>query len=490
MKYYIYLLISFFVILSFNSFSQIRRFTPEPEKFLKEVQSCISEADKTKGKIFIKKFEYLWLGEFFTPDIKAYVYASANLMGDKALRVKPDYISYFNAVLYYAEAGVNSQTIEDWHYVLDKVINKLSKKRISNFLKTSEYLFKDNIIFISGTTKGSTIWRTSNLDFKITYNKIPLLHFNNTDLKCYSKNDSSIIYSTSGDFRPLTNIWIGNSGRIDWQRAKLDKSKFYAEIKDYNISLKSANLIVDSVLFYSTYFPDAPVLGKLTEKVISNLGYKKVKYPSFESYDKRLFIPNIFPGVNYDGGFSIKGRNLFGTGSIENLAKITFKYNDNDFLFAESINFIINDEGLSSSRAKIKFIVEEDSVVHPAVSLNFSNKIKTLTANRGEMGIAAAPFFNSFHKLDMYPQSMTWKLGTPIIEFHPTKGTSDNVGALFASLNFFDNKVYEKLTRETGNPLIKLKKFSKEYGDISFPDVELANFLRVSTSDLQFFYLN
>ena len=486
MKYYVYLIISFFFIFNSNIFSQVRRFTPEPEKFLKEVQSCIAEADKSKAKIFIKKFEPLWFGDFFTPDVKAYVYASANLMGDKALRVRPDYMSYFNTIFYYAEAGVDVKTIEDWHYVLDKVVNKLSKKRISNFLKTSENLFKDKSIFIAGTTKGSTVWKTSNLDFEITYEKIPVIHFKKTDLKCFSKNDSSIIYGTSGDFRPLTNIWLGNSGKIDWQRAKLDKTKFYAEIKDYNISLKSANIIVDSALFYSSYFPDAPVLGKLTEKVISNLGYKKVKYPSFESYDKRLFIPDIFPGVNYDGGFSIKGRNLFGTGSIEKLAKITFKYNDEDFFFAESINFIINDEGFSSSRAKIKFLIEDDSIVHPAVALNFSNKIKTLTANRGEMGISAAPFFNSFHMLDMYPQSMTWKLGTPIIDFHPTKGTSDNVGALFASLNFFDSKVYEKLTRETGNPLIKLKKFSKEYGDVSFPDVELANFLRVSVTDLQF----
>ena len=164
-------------------------------------------------------------------------------MGDKALRVRPDYMSYFNTIFYYAEAGVDVKTIEDWHYVLDKVVNKLSKKRISNFLKTSENLFKDKSIFIAGTTKGSTVWKTSNLDFEITYEKIPVIHFKKSDLKCFSKNDSSIIYGTSGDFRPLTNIWLGNSGKIDWQRAKLDKTKFYAEIKDYNISLKSANII-------------------------------------------------------------------------------------------------------------------------------------------------------------------------------------------------------------------------------------------------------
>tara|TARA_B100001287_G_scaffold192399_1_gene162633 strand:+ start:8208 stop:12641 length:4434 start_codon:yes stop_codon:yes gene_type:complete len=475
-----------FVVFNFIALSQVRKFTPEPEKFLKELQSCIGEADKSKAKNFVKSFEPFWLGEFFTPDLKAHVYATSNLMGEKGMRVKPDYLSYFNSLLYFSKTGLDAKTFEDWHSTLDKVINKLSKKRISSFLQTSENLFKDNSIFTSGSTKGSTTWKTSNLDFEISYEKVPIFYFKNTDLKCFSKNDSSIIYETSGSLMPLTNMWLGEKGKIDWQRARLDKEKFYAKFNSYNISLKSASLIIDSVLFYSSYFPDAPVRGKLTEKVISNLGYKKVKYPNFESYDKRLLIKNVFPNVDYDGGFSIKGRSLFGAGSIDNLAKLTIKYQDEEFLLAESINFIINDEEIFAEQAKVKILIESDSIIHPAVGLNYSDKIKTLTLNKGDKGISAAPFFNSYHKLDMYPQSMTWKIGDPIIEFHPLKGTLDEEGALFASLNFFDSKVYQKLTGENGNPLIKIKKFSKEYGSITFPSVELANYMRESIVDLQF----
>ena len=485
MRYKLCLIVNFIFFNSFI-FSQVRKFTPEPEKFLKEVQSTIGEVDKSRAKVFVNTFESYWLGDFFSPDLKAHVYATANLMGEKGLRVNPDYLSYFNALLYLSQAGLNVKTFEDWQSTLDKVLNKLSKKRISEFLKTSENLFKDNTIFMAGTTKGTTKWKTSNLDFEITYEKVPNLYFKNTNLKCYSKNDSSVIYETSGNFMPLTNLWLGEKGKIDWQRARLEKEEFYATFNSYKISLKSASFIIDSVLFYSNYFPDAPVKGKLTEKVISNLGYKKVKYPNFESYDKRLLITDVFPGVDYDGGFSIKGRSLFGAGSINNLAKLTFKYMSEDFLFAESINFIINEEEIFAEKAKVKMLIEEDSIVHPSVGLNYSDKIKTLTLNKGDKGISAAPFFNSFHRLDMYPQSMTWKIGDPIIEFHPLKGTLDEQGALFASLNFFDSKVYDQLTGERGNPLIKIKKFVKEYGSYSFPSVELANFIGIALIDLQF----
>ena len=124
--------------------------------------------------------------------------------------------------------------------------------------------------------------------------------------------------------------------KIDWQRAKLDKDKVYAEVKNYNITLKSTSFNSDSALFYSNYFAE-PVLGKLSEKVISNLGYKKVRYPSFESYDKRLLIKDVFPSVDYDGGFTIRGRNLIGSGSIDNLISKVELNNLKSALFAEPL---------------------------------------------------------------------------------------------------------------------------------------------------------
>ena len=98
-------------------------------------------------------------------------------------------------------------------------------------------------------------------------------------------------------------------------------------------------------------------MGELTEKIIAFRGYTKVNYPVFESYSKRLYIKNVNSNTNldYEGGFTIRGRNLNGSGTIDNLAKLKFSYNDKEFLVAESINFLINDEGVISNKAKIKF---------------------------------------------------------------------------------------------------------------------------------------
>ena len=72
MKFKVYLTILFFASFFSKALSQ-SSFTPEPEKFLKDVQAFIGNYDKTKAKKYIKSFEPLWLGDFFTPDNKALV---------------------------------------------------------------------------------------------------------------------------------------------------------------------------------------------------------------------------------------------------------------------------------------------------------------------------------------------------------------------------------------------------------------------------------
>ena len=56
----------------------------------------------------------------------------------------------------------------------------------------------------------------------------------------------------------------------------------------------------------------------------------------------------------------------------------------------------------------------------------------------------------------MYPQSMIWKLGDPIINFEPLPLASDN-RAQFASLNFFDQRIFDDFTGNTGNPWLRLR---------------------------------
>ena len=136
MKFKIYLTILFFASFFSKAFSQ-SSFTPEPEKFLKDVQEFIGNYDKSIAKKYVKSFEPLWLGDFFTPDKKAIVYALLNSMEEKKLNVYPDFINYFNAIYNYSNSGMSSEKFEKWNTTLDNVLKKYNNKRVQDFLKVS-----------------------------------------------------------------------------------------------------------------------------------------------------------------------------------------------------------------------------------------------------------------------------------------------------------------------------------------------------------------
>ena len=460
--------------------AQIMSFSSEPEKFLKEVQSYLGVLNKVDAKAFVKEFEPIWLGSSFSLEQRAQVYATSNKMAQKRLRAYPDFRNYLDAVMNFAISGKSEQDFNQWQQTIDKVLEGREKKRIAKYIETCSNLFSGNIVYESSSTQ----WKASSNNYSFRYTKEPIIEFGKTNLRCYSKKDSSVIYNTTGILFPFSNKWIGDGGRITWERAGLHKDTVFADIKKYYITLKSTGFICDSVLYHSRYF-NQPILGKLSEKVLSNLGMNKVKYPSFESYDKRLVIKNIFDKVDYDGGFTIRGRNLQGSGTMDNLARLIFKYKEEDFLVVESINFTINPDIISSEKSTTKFYIENDSITHPGLQFKYVDKTKKVTLIRGTSGISKSPFYNSYHKLDMFTEAIYWKLGDPILDFAPLFGSTD-VSAHFDSFDFFDKNIYDQLTGVGRNPLIQIKNFSTNYGSTVFAVSELASSMMSTKTDLEF----
>ena len=468
-----------FIFMFMKNYSQIMVFTPESEKFLKEVQSYLGVYNKADAKEFIKVFEPVWLGGTITPDQKAQIYETANIISQKKLKAYPEFKNYMLSVMNFAVNTRSNEDFTDWHETFHKVLKNRDKKKISRFIETCTNLFNDNTIYLSTSKK----WQSNNTNYQFYFEKEPYIVFDRMDLRCFSKNDSLVIKNTKGTYYPLSNKWSGEGGRLTWERAALPKDKVFAELSNYRLSMKNAGFIADSVDFHSRYF-EQPIKGKLTEKILTNQGANKVKFPKFESYDKRLVIQNVFKDVDYDGGFTIQGANLLGSGTLDNLAKLIFKYNDKEFLTAEAINFTINEEEISSNKSKIKFYLENDSITHPGLVFKYVNKSGEITLIRGDRGIAASPFYNSYHKLDMFFEALYWKVGDPEMKFAPLFGSTD-ISARFDSHDFFDRNIYDQLTGMGSNPLVQIKNFALQMGDVFFAS-DLAVHMRRSATDNQF----
>ncbi|MBL7941642.1 MAG: hypothetical protein JNM00_02695, partial [Flavobacteriales bacterium] len=199
-------------------------------------------------------------------------------------------------------------------------------------------------------------------------------------------------------------------------------------------------------------------------------------YPRFDSYYKRLQIKNIVPSVDYDGGFTMAGNRLAGSGTTEDLAILTFQRNGKPFLRAYSMEFSIEPERITSPHAQVIIYIDNDSIFHPDLNLKFEKESRKLTLLRMDEGISKAPFQNTYHNLDMYFEALYWNIDDPLVEMGAILGSTQHFAA-FESNEYFKKKRYDAMMGiDFDHPLYQIKTYAKETGRDQFYASELARF--------------
>ncbi len=469
-RYILFFLVFLFLQSFYVKAQQIKSFTEDNIVFIKEVTDFFEAVDKKSGRDYMEEYTLFWNSDRLTDDDKKFIYKVCNGMLKKRLKAFPDFQNFLSSMHNFTKSGNQSEaSYIAWKKTLEKIMNGKSTPKFQTFLAMSNNLFTDNTIFKSATTR----WRTDNNNYTFEYDTIPRVVFlSNLRLVCYSKNDSMWINETKGVFYPTLEKWVGTGGKVDWKRAGLDDNSNYAELKKYNIMFKSSQYIADSVLYYNKIYFERPLLGRLTDKVLTGVNEEGFTYPQFDSYSKRFQLKNIYEDVDYDGGFSVKGAKVIGSGDSENPAMVKFYRNKKLFMLAKSKSFIIRTDRISSDRAAIAIYYDKDSIYHPGLQMKFIFKEKELTLIRDEQGIARSPYYDSYHKVDMYFEVLLWKLDQPKIDFRTMQGSSQSE-AVFESSNYFRGIRYEKIQGlDDVHPFLKIRDYSKKMGGSKELDVE------------------
>ncbi len=226
-------------------------------------------------------------------------------------------------------------------------------------------------------------------------------------------SDSISVSNTSGTYYPTSGKFYGKGGTVSWKRTGLSDD-VYAELKKYNIDCKSGGYTSDSATFHNTKYFDKPQLGKLTDKIMSENG--EVTYPRFDTYAKRLEMKSMIKDVLYDGGFSMRGAQFVGSGDANNPARVVFKRNNQRFLEVAARNFTMTADKITADNAEIKFLMDKDSISHPSCNFKYLADQRKVSLIRTEEGIQKTPFSDTYHKLDMYFEELTWKIDSPKID--------------------------------------------------------------------------
>jgi hypothetical protein len=437
----------------------LKSFTSETQKFYEEMNSFLQDADKKLGKALVEdEFGPVWNNASnFTEAQRKQVFSIANTMLSKKLKPFPDFEALVKCLIKFPTSGQSAQSFSAWMESLDKTINGKRKSNFTEYLSDCSNLFSDNTFYKSI----STSWSSSNGNYSFSYDSIPKIVFSNTNIRCYAKQDSSVILGTSGTYYPTKGIFEGAKGKVTWERAGLDPNETFAIIQgNYKIQTKSSNFIIDSVLFYNSFFTN-PLKGKMSDKVLANVTEEKANYPQFESFDKKLKIKNVVEKVNYEGGFMMKGSKFFGFGTFEEPANLIFFKDEKPFLKASALNYIINPDKINGDKVRVVFYLNNDSIMHPSIQLKFLKKERLLTLIRTEEGTSKSPYYDTFHKLDLYFEALYWKIDDPVIEMGNLFGSTETKAA-FESTNYFKKERYQALLgMDAVHPLIRIREYAK-----------------------------
>lgn len=472
------LLFAFISLWCQVSAQKITQFTHGGEAFIEELTDMFKTAGRDEGQEFIERqFAPIWVdAPAYTAEQQEMVYNTLDQLLKNKNKVYPDIHNYLRALIAFPKAGKTDLDFLNWQDVMKRIMEDKKMKRYTpEFLESSAGLFEDKTFFRTETTR----WVSSSKGYKFVFDSIPRIEFAALSLKCYSRDDSSVVYETAGSYFPSTERWQGKKGKVTWQRAGFDPAKTYAEFGSYEIKVKGSTFKVDSVTFYNEFF-SKPLQGVLTEKILADKTVENATYPKFESYYKRLQIQNIVKGVDYDGGFTMAGTQLLGNGTIEEPALLTFHRESKKFLVASSLQFAIKPDRITSPHTDILFLIDKDSISHPDINLSFDKEKRQVVLLRSEEGISKAPFKNTYHNVDMYFEALYWNIDDPLMKMGALEGGQQRYGA-FESNTYFKKKRYESMMGISFNhPLFELKQVAEAQKSDTFRAYDVAKFHRTS----------
>ena len=476
-------------LMMWNFFSFAQRFSTDKEKFVKEFQRALLEigkgdyADLAKKKLPKSLLETnTFPAAYFTRMV-----TTLNDMDTKKLKVFPEMCFYVLDVYTFIESNQPKESFDAWHLTVDQNLEPKNLKKMEEFLTFSTDLLVDKVIGESNDYR----WLYDSGSFVFENKSKLMVNFANVTLICQPKNfkakeeeptqaNGTIqLYKTNGVYDPLTKKWEGRDGQLYWEKVGLSRKETSASVKKYSVVMKTAELKVDSVLLTTPYFT-TPILGKLTDKADYNLRKDEREFPQFISYEKRLLIKNVYPNVDYEGAFFLQGSTFIGKGSTAEPARLLISRNKQLFMKVASAQINMTPEKITCSNAPaIVYLSTGDSIKHAGLSFSYDLDKKLVELRRTSTGSGQSPFFDSYHKLDIFVQKIAWKTDENELLFTYDFGTSQEQRvANFESINFLDSRLYDRLQGiESVHPLAAISSYCSKTNEYVMSDGKMATAL-------------
>lgn len=462
-------------------------FPVEQDKFIKAFGQELNYTGEIRpdAKSIDKEFTKFWESDSLTFLQKSDFINTVNLMASKGCKGYPDFVCFADNMLLFTRKNTEKDQYEIYEKALIDLLNDGKRPKLNNI---SDYLINMNALLSKNiVSKGArTYWKAENNNFYFKYDNGIKIVFTGINLIGYQGVDSLKIYKTNGEYLPVRNSWIGKDGTVGWERVGYSMDSIQAKLSNYSIDMRNITYSADSVMFMNSMFFKQPMMGKLIDKAGNLDNPKKSEYPTFVSYNQHFELKNIVKGIDYEGGFSIKGSSFIGSGTKEELAMLKIVKADTLSFTAYSREFLIDNEMIVTNNCAIILKMNEDSIYHPHLTLRFHNKMGLLELIRTKEDMSKVHFTNSYHAITMDFTWFKWFIDKYKIEFSMIKTAGVPNEAMFESADYYRLDRYREIQkRDPQHPLAVLTGFVNSWA--GYPEFylgELASYMGYSPAQV------
>jgi len=447
MNYVRIILLSFFLVLAFSLQAQENPalFSSDTSKFIPELTdffNTVGEADSKEARMVLSTFTYHWTSNLLSNAVKKQTHSICVGMSELKLQAAPYYVTYLNIISTLIKRTAEPETFSLFHKSVNYCLKSKNASRV-----LLQYLDQTQLLLLEAAfmKTAADAWYVRNAQYKFAFDSVPYFQFNKVSLACVVRNDSACIYDTKGSFYPITQRWIGNKGKVYWERAGFAKDVVFANLSNYQIDTRFTYYSADSVMFYHGGYFKKFLPGRLEDKAVVDITADRATYPRFYIHKGNRVYINLFKDIEFFGGFNMEGSRVIGTPADDGFSIVEVKHKQKPLITFRSTEFVIRPDRLVSARASAVIYLENDSVYHPGLRLRYNLADNEMVLNRDDEGLGQSPFFNTYHRLDMSSEAIYWKLDEDKMSFEALRGIRTKSEALFESSDYFSQYRYDKL---------------------------------------------
>jgi len=473
--------------------------------FQDSVRLVLENTKSTEAMAVAVAFNTAWgnLG----PDVQMNIRKQSSLMKKKGYKVRPHLVNYYGAIASAVTIENTDQaTLSSYLMVAGKVIEKEGVNAAGLFFQSGRDFFEHHALhydkgfqlrarddeyafeYIEPLVLSDTVPIIEPEPDTTWYNKPqwqqpivqpeivgPAIRFRKISLQFITPYDSATLQNTSGIYSLRNQLFVGEGGRFDWSSAGISPDSVFYDLNKYNFkTLQPAFKAEQGSLTHRGRLARS-VPGIMEFKSVNHKTRSSATYPRFKSYESNISILGLgSEKVKYTGGFGMQGKSINSNSVMGMSATIEVDGDASKKFKAVAASFGFKDSLIVSAKAKITIYQDSDSIVHPAMAMEYELNKQHLILTKESSQLRKAPFSSSFFGIDFSADRLIWNLKTDTIVAQ-ILGSSKVAPLIIESHDFYDPEGYRELRGQgfSFHPLALVVNYANDIGSNDFAVYDL-----------------